>query len=235
MYQWYERTQVCFVHLKDVSDISTFTQSEWFKRGWTLQELIAPENVEFYDRSWRYLGAKKDLVEEIEKATHIHLGVLMRVIEPRAFSIAQRMSWTAHRTTSRLEDQAYCLLGLFGVNMPLLYGEGSRAFRRLQEEILAGTEDTSLFLGGMGPPSADGIDANWSVLATSPWSFRNCGGVSRSSLPNAIVFEINRRGLNILIHRTHKPDVVRKLIEFQSWALDNLHRYESASDCLAHA
>jgi hypothetical protein len=108
------------------------------------EELIAPEFVEFYDAAWNEIGTKASLCEEIALITQIDPAVL-RGADPRKKSIAERMSWAASRTTSRLEDVAYCLMGLFDVNMPMLYGEGTRAFIRLQEEIIRRTEDYTIF------------------------------------------------------------------------------------------
>ncbi|CAK7228143.1 hypothetical protein SEUCBS140593_006816 [Sporothrix eucalyptigena] len=139
--------------------------SRWFTRGWTLQELIAPSRIAFYDTSWFFVGAKvrdkgrfmsptkpwndrlatKDIIPQIHEATGIPVDILMgtRVLEE--FSVGQRLSWASKRKTTREEDMAYCLMGLFGVNMPMLYGEGSSAFFRLREEIMKNSDDHSLF------------------------------------------------------------------------------------------
>ena len=111
-------------------------ESRWFKRGWTLQELIAPRQMLFYDKSWNFLGSKYDLLKMLNGITRIDLDVLQDGSQILRKSVAKRMSWAAHRSTSREEDQAYRLLGIFDVNMPMLYGEGSKAFERLQVEII---------------------------------------------------------------------------------------------------
>jgi hypothetical protein len=108
------------------------------------EELIAPECVEFYDAAWNEIGTKASLCEEIALITDID-PLVLRGADPRKRSIAERMSWAASRATSRLEDVAYCLMGLFDVNMPMLYGEGTHAFIRLQEEIIRRTEDYTIF------------------------------------------------------------------------------------------
>ena len=107
-----------------------FQKSKWFTRGWTLQELIAPNDVVFFDREWHEIGHATDLSEEIHQAT----GIEARYRNfPQQASIAMKMSWAAKRETTKGEDLAYSLLGLFNVNMPLLYGEGAqKAFLRLQ-------------------------------------------------------------------------------------------------------
>jgi hypothetical protein len=127
------------------------TESRWFTRGWTLQELIAPGNVIFYSKSWDKLGTRESLASSISEKTKIGKGILTDS-KPGAIqytlssrSVANRMSWAALRETTRPEDIAYCLLGIFDVNMPLLYGEGEKkAFHRLQEEILKNSDDQSL-------------------------------------------------------------------------------------------
>ncbi|TBU53835.1 heterokaryon incompatibility protein-domain-containing protein [Dichomitus squalens] len=152
MYQWYGRANVCFAHLADVpSDDdpraaqSAFRRSRWFTRGWTLQELIAPLNVIFLSDDWNVIGTKLTLVSPIEDITSIPAEALLHTKSLDDFSVAQRLSWAAKRATTRVEDQAYSLLGTFDITMPTLYGEGERAFRRLQEEIVRRVPDQSLF------------------------------------------------------------------------------------------
>lgn len=120
--------------------------SRWFTRGWTLQELIAPANIEFYDQNWQEIGTKCSLATELSKTTTIPVDVLFGQKSHLACLAGQRFSWSAHRYTSRAEDAAYCLLGIFDINMPLLYGGGWKAFYRLQEQILKSTGDLSLLL-----------------------------------------------------------------------------------------
>ena len=122
-------------------------------RGWTLQELIGPPEVIFYTCEWRRIGYRSTDKARLSEITGISDRILGRQINVRAtlddFPIATRMSWAAKRETTRVEDTAYCLLGLFDVNMPLLYGEGMKAFKRLQEEILKSSDDFSLFAWGL--------------------------------------------------------------------------------------
>ncbi|PWY67807.1 HET-domain-containing protein, partial [Aspergillus eucalypticola CBS 122712] len=146
MFRWYQQAQVCYAYLADLDgDINEMVSCRWFTRGFTLQELIAPSNVVFFSRSWVSLGSKMDLCDAISDITGIGLEYLCQYRELECASIAQRMSWAATRQTSRPEDIAYCLLGIFSVNMPLLYGEGARAFIRLEEEIMRKSADQSLF------------------------------------------------------------------------------------------
>jgi hypothetical protein len=144
MYQWYTDARICYVYLVDVGrngDLSAvktqISESRWFGRGWTLQELLAPRAVSFYSHRWSHLGTRNNLIDIISSTTRIEerfLAADAKALEQA--SISKKMSWASRRRTSRIEDEAYCLLGLFGVHMPLLYGEGKKAFRRLQEEIL---------------------------------------------------------------------------------------------------
>ena len=186
MYRWYRRAALCYVHLADVEPMSPgwhldtekhrlFDQSRWFTRGWTLQELIAPVSVTFFAKDWSDLGSRFSLENILTSRTGVPARILRRQSGPAKESAAERMSWAASRETTREEDTAYCLLGIFDIHMPLLYGEGGyRAFRRLQEEIWRRTEDITVLLWarqhGEPQPSAPG-DTGGSF----PWSFR--GGV----------------------------------------------------------
>jgi hypothetical protein len=144
--------------------------AKWWTRGWTLQELIAPATVDFYDKDWKVLGIRRSLEDKIAFITGIDIRIL-RGDDPSSCSVAQRMSWAAYRVRTRAEDMAYCLLGLFNVNMPMLYGEGKRAFVRLQEEIMKVTEDYTLFAWSSEFDEAPSF-ALRSLLAQSPASFR---------------------------------------------------------------
>ncbi|EAA30124.1 HET-domain-containing protein [Neurospora crassa] len=153
MYTWYEKAKICYVYLSDVAasgakgnddTFDSLRKSRWFTRGWTLQELIAPEHVQFFTKDWEVLGAKKALAVLISTITGIDAACLKKEKRLRDYSIAQRMTWAAKRETTRVEDLAYCLLGIFGINMPLLYGEGPKAFMRLQEEIIKVSDDHSI-------------------------------------------------------------------------------------------
>lgn len=152
MFAWYRDSAVCFVLLDDVPNDddpgrleASFREAEWFKRGWTLQELIAPPNVVFFASNWVAIGTKVSFSRVIAEVTRISDRVfLSRDMED--ISVATRMSWASGRETTREEDRAYSLLGIFGINMPPLYGEGQNAFTRLQEEITKLTNDYSIFV-----------------------------------------------------------------------------------------
>ncbi|KAL5316398.1 hypothetical protein ACEPPN_015443 [Leptodophora sp. 'Broadleaf-Isolate-01'] len=172
MYRWYQDAAVCYAYLSDVetsnaSGKGSFGESAWFTRGWTLQELIAPSSVEFYNSAWKKFGTRESLKDMISRITNIDMAMLEGA-DPEEFSVAKRMSWASKRTTTRAEDRAYSLLGLFDINMPMLYGEGDRAFIRLQEEIAKRSDDQSLFAWKSTTVNYRGL------LANSPADFANC-------------------------------------------------------------
>ncbi|KAI6106435.1 heterokaryon incompatibility protein-domain-containing protein, partial [Pisolithus croceorrhizus] len=157
MYKWYENAQICYAYLNDVGE-STFPTKkdddkfdksngwpEWFVRGWTLQELIAPKEVGFFNENWVPIGNKRQLASTLVNITGIPSEVLTGGRAGKGISVAQIMSWAADRKTTREEDRAYSLMGLFGVHMPMLYGEGKKAFQRLQLEIIRTSTDQSIF------------------------------------------------------------------------------------------
>jgi len=126
MFQWYRHASICYAYLSDVpahddpwSPGSKFFSSRWFVRGWTLQELLAPKKLHFYNSEWCYLGTKSETSVIIEKITGIPRPFLLGIAELHEASVAQRMSWAAKRVTKRKEDIAYCLLGVFGMSMHL--------------------------------------------------------------------------------------------------------------------
>jgi hypothetical protein len=151
MFRWYAGAVKCYVYLGDVTTRNfessnpparswqpTFRLSRWFKRGWTLQELLAPRSVEFFNFHGARLGDKESLEQVLHEVTQIPPRAL-RNAPLDEFSVEERMSWAEQRVTKHGEDKAYSLLGLFGVSMALIYGEGKdRAFARLQKEIQGG-------------------------------------------------------------------------------------------------
>ncbi|ENH68009.1 Vegetative incompatibility protein HET-E-1 [Fusarium oxysporum f. sp. cubense race 1] len=174
MFNWYTFSAVCFAHLEDLDvhrgpqddELDGLSSCRWFTRGWTLQELIASQKLEFYDSRWNYRGTKAQLRTEISDITGIDVEVLDNNAKLETIPVARRMSWAADRETTRIEDLAYCLLGIFGVNMPMLYGEGIKAFGRLQEEIIKETTDLSIFAW-----KVDSRQRFRGILARSPHEF----------------------------------------------------------------
>ncbi|KAF5348653.1 hypothetical protein D9758_006783 [Tetrapyrgos nigripes] len=184
MYQYYEDAAICYVYLCDVSSKypprnpkSDFRESRWFSRGWTLQELLAPLHVVFLDKAWKRIGTRWSLRDVVSAVTTIPVGVFEgRAIDE--YSVAQRMSWAAFRETTRPEDEAYCLMGMFGVSLPPIYGEGStKAFIRLQQEIIKISDDRSIFAW---VAETSQKDEQRGLLAKSPYEFRMSGEVMAS-------------------------------------------------------
>ncbi|RBR26468.1 uncharacterized protein FIESC28_00762 [Fusarium coffeatum] len=196
MFAWYSKADVCYAYLSNVptfkplSYSEEFRQSRWFKRGWTLQELLAPGYVVFYAADWSCIGTRSTLMHDIAEATGIGIRYLCADQKPvtttredwsevrtqvcHEASVAERMSWLSRRETTRIEDMAYCMLGIFGIHMPLMYGEGSRAFLRLQEEILKTSDDHSLFCWSWATSESQG-----SLLASRPHSFLDASSYKR--------------------------------------------------------
>jgi hypothetical protein len=165
MFNWYRNSKICYAYLCDVPE-NGFADSRWFTRGWTLQELIAPEEVWFFDRAWSLRGRKSEMLGDLQNITGVDTTAL-KGSNLRFFSVARKLSWAAKRETTREEDLAYCLLGIFDISMPLLYGEGKKAFIRLQDEILKEYEDESLFAWECETPG-------WvcGLLAPSPAAYK---------------------------------------------------------------
>lgn len=216
MYAWYQEASECYAFLDDAPDLldtpaakDAFRRSVWFTRGWTLQELLAPKTVVFFSKNWECLGEKTAISPLLADITKIDEDILRGHVPMRSASIAKRMSWASLRETTRPEDLAYCLMGLFGVNMPMLYGEGElRAFLRLQEEIMKSSDDQSLFAWADRRGGTD-ADAPAGLLAPSPAAFT----VSSGMLPYQDweprePYMMTNRGLHIQLHLTALGDDV---------------------------
>ena len=182
MYRWYQNAQICYGYLHDVpgtsfpieDDDEEYPNSngwpEWFSRGWTLQEMIAPRNVRFFNMDWQFIGDKKTLAKSLKRITRVPEHILTDGLSGNRPCVAQIMSWAAERTTTRVEDRAYSLMGLLDVNMPMLYGEGEKAFHRLQLEVIRTSNDQSIFAWG-----CDGGNVRTgSILADGPSFFKGC-------------------------------------------------------------
>ncbi|KAH8755622.1 hypothetical protein F5882DRAFT_482080 [Hyaloscypha sp. PMI_1271] len=199
MFRWYRDAEVCYAYLSDVWGplepglmmMGDFRSSKWFTRGWTLQELLAPDELKFFNKDWGEIGTKESLREALCQVTGIK-----HLFNFEDASVAQKMSWAAKRVTTRLEDQAYCLLGIFGVNMPPLYGEGPGAFLRLQLEIMRISNDESLFAW-----EDDSIESG-GLLAPSPKSFRYSTDIISADPPliERPPYLMTNRGLEIFLY-----------------------------------
>jgi hypothetical protein len=222
MFQWYERSEVCYVYFSDLEpgdggDFDKVSACRWFTRGWTLQELIAPSKRIFFDKTWTPLGqiAGEPPLEVVSRITGVDFEVLLDSFELYAVPVGRKMSWAAKRQTSRIEDMAYCLLGIFYVNMPMLYGEGSKAFLRLQQEISRDSADMTLFAWEASAPEDKKDKFLWSgygVFAGSPLDF----AVARHITPSVKdarfndEFTLTNKGLRIStalgqVNNTRKP------------------------------
>lgn len=198
MFQWYMNAAICYVALEDLPpDIAAedgLVRCRWFTRGWTLQELLAPNDLRFYDLAWNYRGNKHDFIRIISTSTGIPAPVILGRTPPADCSVAEKMSWAARRETTRVEDTAYCLLGIFDVNMPLIYGEGMRAFRRLQEEIVKRRNDLTIFSWN----SVQGEEEQelLGLFAPSPAAFATSSGVVPFT-DDFAHFAVTNRGLRV--------------------------------------
>ncbi|KAG8822297.1 hypothetical protein FRC17_009605 [Serendipita sp. 399] len=162
MFAWYRDSHICIVYLSETSFQSYLGSDPWFRRGWTLQELLAPRRLAFYAKNWKQLTRYDCMKRSSERAgqgeessegrlwssvaniTGIQVEDLHN-FKPGLYDIRKRLSWASNRKTTRIEDMAYSLIGIFDVNLPIAYGEKERAFYRLQVEILQNSDDMSLF------------------------------------------------------------------------------------------
>ncbi|PMD13871.1 HET-domain-containing protein [Hyaloscypha hepaticicola] len=202
---------------------SAFRSSRWFTRGWTLQELLASKRRQIFDSTWQriyldsdarpnhhgpVIGPASPPSENEDILLSEITGIPKQCLrgnnsEPfddtvsrtplSKFSVSERMSWASRRSTTRVEDMAYCLLGIFEVNMPLLYGEGGRAFFRLQEEIIRKTPDETIFCWDHGHCQENSKGKPTAALALSPAEFTNGGELYESSTAaNSTMFVAQR-------------------------------------------
>ncbi|KAI1478725.1 HET-domain-containing protein [Daldinia eschscholtzii] len=208
MFAWYRDANICYAFLpKAPNDLLTpeakakFGMNRWFTRGWTLQELLAPKDLIFFSGDWVPIGEKKFLCLLLAKITRIDYKILLGDEPLDSASIARRMSWAAQRVTTRSEDRAYSLMGIFSVNMPMLYGEGGEnAFLRLQEEIMKQSDDQSLF-AWVNPDSQP--DTRHSLLAADPSYFLNSiDMIPYQDWEPSEPYTLTNRGLKIDLHLT---------------------------------
>jgi hypothetical protein len=129
MYKWYQN------NVSPQTWATVFEDSRWFKRGWTLQELLASRSLDFFSKHREWCGDKTTLVQALHITTLIPVAALQGTPLSN-FTVEERMSWAKNRETKREEDSAYSLFGIFDVQLPLLYGEGrEKAMVRLRKEI----------------------------------------------------------------------------------------------------
>ncbi|KAK3319547.1 heterokaryon incompatibility protein-domain-containing protein [Cercophora scortea] len=217
MFRWYQQSTVCFAFLSDMPPAKPMSPMQgtsaqyqfhdslphcrWFTRGWTLQELLAPKTLDFYDSDWVRRGDKGSMTSELSRITKIDEQALKDQRTMFQVPVGRRMSWASSRSTKRVEDMAYCLLGIFDLNIPLIYGEGENAFARLQEALVRQSVDLSLFAwDSFGPMS---FQAFHGMFATSPKQFANCHG--RMTMQDAAYAEdqslgMTNRGLELVTY-----------------------------------
>lgn len=213
MYKWYGGAVKCCAYLSDLDSSRCFAterafmasmtklenelrRCRWFSRGWTLQELLAPSEVEFFDRNWVTIGSKWYLKDHISEITGMPVGVIIGDDPLSRYNVAEKMSWASRRNTTRVEDEAYSLMGIFNVNMPMLYGEGRRAFIRLQEEILRTTEDYSMFSWRIKPCS-DSYGLFASCPADFTRDFRGYLDMNGKGFDTRVFSELRAQGVKI--------------------------------------
>ncbi|KAE8452030.1 hypothetical protein EG329_002195 [Mollisiaceae sp. DMI_Dod_QoI] len=226
MFTWYERASICFVYLDDFyfepnGSLAGLEASRWFTRGWTLQELLCPTTVKFFDASWTEFGTKRSLKVEISNITSIDIQYLLDPDSIHRASVSRRMSWVATRSTTREEDMAYCLLGIFEINMPLLYGEGGKAFIRLQEEIIKHSNDHTIFCWSWAPSLESNETPDWhGCLAPRPIAFRDAKDFvpTEPTSGNSSDFQLTNSGLRITL-----PLLDGLLDQFKLGMLDATH------------
>ena len=254
MARWYAQADVCVVYLSDVllpggnepGDIfQQLELSEWFTRGWTLQELLMPRKLIFYSASWERIGAldkdraligqalsapvnlspsNRGFLSSLERASHIRIDDLCITDQYQTASIAQRMFWASHRVTTREEDRSYSLFGIFDIAAPLIYGEGSKSFIRLQEEIMKTSNDESVFAWISRPaevfrPYTDRMPPEGNMLAMSPADFSDSNDIERTPLNMDRAMVVNGNGIdmyrdsnNICVFRRQRGNNLEQLL-----------------------
>ncbi|KAI0379481.1 HET-domain-containing protein [Hypomontagnella monticulosa] len=223
MFAWYRDADICYAFLLDApNELGTpeakakFARNRWFTRGFTLQELLAPQDVIFFSGDWIRIGQKKFLCTLLADITGIDIKILLGDTPISSESVARRMSWAAKRVTTRPEDIAYCLMGIFSVNMPMLYGEGGEkagvynicaslplnyadlSFIRLQEEIMKQSDDQSLFAWVDLTKPEDAISG---LLAPAPSCFLHSNSIEPyHDWEPRKPYTLTNRGLKIRLH-----------------------------------
>ncbi|KAI5990178.1 hypothetical protein EDD15DRAFT_2136356, partial [Pisolithus albus] len=152
MFSWYHRSAQTIAYLSDVFDADSLVSSVWFTRGWTLQELLASHTILFYTYDWSLYSTsdavdhKSDpvLLEKLQIATGIAKHHLTNFC-PGMDDARSRLHWASRRRTTRPEDIAYSLFGIFQVHLPIFYGESAQnALGRLLVEIISRSGDVSV-------------------------------------------------------------------------------------------
>jgi hypothetical protein len=215
MFRWYRNSHVCIALLSETADLAALQLQEkgesgekavdaWFERGWTLQELLAPSQIKFYGANWKPLiqGSTNDrdnrdsqvIMEKISTLTDIDMDDL-KSFTPGIDRVPEKMLWASRRRTTRIEDIAYCLIGIFDISIMIAYGEGKRAFFRLMEEIIKryGKWDVFLWSGRCSRYNA--------ALPDTPHSYAaGCIKTLRNAVEQAPSYEIGDRRFVLTNH-----------------------------------
>ena len=211
MFAWYRNSDVCIAYLAETTDLLDCPSDPWFTRGWTLQEILAPHRLKFYNKDWHPLtNFVNDKIEHFDEerlkdagqisrdssyshqflllhhaifmATGLDMATIVQ-FRPgiRAPSLPERMKWVARRVTTRAEDKAYYMMGVFGVSMSIAYGEGAeRAFFRLFAAVLEVGHSRDWFMWG-GKPIPWEIHPS-RMIPSSPECYLSRGDIGKDDL-----------------------------------------------------
>ena len=263
MWRWYAEAKACYVYMSDVEPLGSSVEKEetgqgsppslgerlkstaWFTRGWTLQEMLAPRRELFFDAGWDLLGDRdrQPLSKVLESFTGVKKQFFGSISGVRAATVAERMLWVSKRETSRTEDIAYCMLGLFGVYMPLIYGEGLNAFLRLQQEIIRVSDDETIF--AWAAPAAKGRKEGrrCGLLAEHPRDFGVLADkqIVRQTWIERPPFSMTHKGLELEIYDTPLIKSSRNATiplnckitgsGWQGWVLIDLENWDGVTWC----
>ena len=207
MYGWYANSSICIAHLADATSVDDLDQDSWFRRGWTLMQLLAPEKLKFYDNDWapltEYSNDKEppDVLAAIRDATSI-LPQELQQFDPKAldtYQISKRMRWAANRRTTLAEDRAYSLMGVFGVVMDVAYGEGGLlAFSRLFREIVHFSNSPEA-VNWVGSPAQAALSLQSLGYPSSPDAFIGSNDIVGLIREDPITFASNGLSIKLLI------------------------------------
>ncbi|KAG1730447.1 hypothetical protein EDB19DRAFT_1740494 [Suillus lakei] len=207
MYRWYRNSSICIVHLAQSEDIWDIRRDEWIRRGWTLQELLAPHKIKFFNARWIPMTGDEndkapsvkpdvsyDILSILQEATHIPHDVLASDLGEHPMRVDERMAWAAVRKTTRVEDAAYSLMGIFNVSLQIAYGEGrDRAFCRLIEAIMQTGDPSVLNWSGRIPAWHHSGSRAFPI---SPRNFMMCGD-RQFDFDRPLEMTMTSRGLRI--------------------------------------
>ncbi|KAL7629483.1 hypothetical protein AAE478_001003 [Parahypoxylon ruwenzoriense] len=221
MYRYYSEAAECFIYLEDVRKyhqqsgtmlvvevevtreqlLDAVRSTRWLSRGWTLQELLAPSKRCFFAAEWSEIEGGDDLLDTVAEASGISRLLLQDRDLLSSFCVAERMKWASNRQTTREEDIAYCLMGLFNISMPALYGEGTKkAFKRLQLEIMQTSFDMTIF-AWRGDYNSSGF------LAQSPADFGDIPPLGLWAPLNLSSFSMTNIGLTVRLNTTNERQI----------------------------